>query len=350
MTTNHSITWKVSLVNADLGCAIVARLAEVTREHLPSFLEMLPFGQSWICDVHSWDGWIVATLKEKGGTNVPPSGGNLTDSELISSAQAIVTKTRFPSFDMLVRELPSHAFSFSSLTYVGPFENGCLSWSHINGIVVNWMAQNVFPEIEKRNRDRVLRVIPRAPSYDMTRVLRNIYVLESEDSSLQGTCFHLEGIGLVTCQHIIRPDLVAFHPTSITQKSPVSVISQNSTLDLAIIEAPKLSLENGLPRGTADNLNLMAHVAIAGFPNYRFGDMGILSPGLVIGFRTVSSIRRILVNIPIIAGNSGGPAIDADGQVIGVAVTGADRLENATSTENHGIVPLDALSFLLNTS
>lgn len=59
-----------------------------------------------------------------------------------------------------------------------------------------------------------------------------------------------------------------------------------------------------------------------------------------------SGIRRILVNTPIIAENSGGPVINADGEVIGVAVTGSDKMENTAMTEEHGIVPIDALNYL----
>jgi S1-C subfamily serine protease len=88
-------------------------------------------------------------------------------------------------------------------------------------------------------------------------------------------------------------------------------------------------------------------VAIAGFANYRLGDSGVIVPGLVIGYRMVSGIRWILTNAPIVAGNSGGPVLDSRSNVIGVAVTGSDRMEEAHETENHGIIPIDAIRYLL---
>jgi V8-like Glu-specific endopeptidase len=60
----------------------------------------------------------------------------------------------------------------------------------------------------------------------------------------------------------------------------------------------------------------------------------------------VSGIRRILTNAPIVAGTSGGPVLDKDNRVIGVAVTGAEIMEKAQETEDHGIIPIDALKFL----
>ncbi len=117
------------------------------------------------------------------------------------------------------------------------------------------------------------------------------------------------------------------------------------TIDIALIEAPGLRLGKGLPRGSADGLKQLDHVAIAGFPNHNFGDTGILSPGIIVG-RQISSIRRLLVNAPIVAGNSGGPAINARAEVVGVAVSGSDTIEGARETEKHGIVPIDALDLL----
>jgi S1-C subfamily serine protease len=90
----------------------------------------------------------------------------------------------------------------------------------------------------------------------------------------------------------------------------------------------------------------MDHVVVTGFPNFKIGDSGVIMPGLVVGFRPVSGVRRILTNALIIAGNSGGPVFDTGHRVIGIAVTGADRMEEAIETENYGIIPVDAINYL----
>ncbi len=191
-------------------------------------------------------------------------------------------------------------------------------------------------ELEKENK------LIYQPDY----ILSNVYVLESDTELKQGTCFHVADVGLVTCAHVLAENLLIFHPSNISKKYPVKIIQSSEVLDLALIAAPDLSLNEGLPLGSADNIEIIDKVILAGYPNYRIGDTGIISIGEVTGFRMISGIRRILIGTPIIGGNSGGPVLSRTGEVIGVAVTGADRLEDAGETEHHGVVPIDALEWL----
>lgn len=177
-------------------------------------------------------------------------------------------------------------------------------------------------------------------------ILQNVFVMESETSMLQGTCFNLSEIGLVTCAHVLAPDLYVFHPSDTSKKFFVEVQRNNLDIDIAIISAEGLRLRDGLIMGTADEVEVMTNVFIAGYPNFRIGDSGIVSISSVSGFRVISGIRRLLLNTPIIAGTSGGPVFDRFGKVIGIAVTGADSMENAGGTENHGIIPIDSLNYL----
>jgi S1-C subfamily serine protease len=153
-----------------------------------------------------------------------------------------------------------------------------------------------------------------------------------------------------TGEFALAEDLKVFSPRNFKATFDVELVASNAAIDIAILLAPDLEMGEGLKIGSSDLLKQMDHIAIAGFPNYSYGDSVVLSPGLVIGFRTVSAIRRILVNTPIVAGISGGPALNAKGEVIGVAVTGADGMENAPHTEKHGVVPIEALLYLAQTN
>jgi S1-C subfamily serine protease len=181
---------------------------------------------------------------------------------------------------------------------------------------------------------------------DSKAILAETYVLESETAMAQGTCFNLASVGLVTCAHVLCPGLYLLSASDPTKRYPVEVVSKNETIDLAVVRAPGLGVGEGLPVGSADGLEQMDKVVVAGFPNYRLGDSGNVAVGSVTGFRMVSGIRRILVDTPIVGGNSGGPVLDAHGRVVGVAVTGADRMEDAGETEYHGVVPIDTVALL----
>lgn len=291
---------------------------------------------------------MVCAILENCNSNVPGIG-TLKDETIISKSKDLIAKTRFPTYEQLKETFGESNFSYDKFIYCGAAENYFACSNHFFELIVPWLNEKVIPRILDENKQRVLDAIPSPPFYDLENILSNIYVLEDDENCTQGTCFHLKGIGLITCQHAINSEhLQIFSHRNINKKFNVTVISEDSTIDIAHISTPEIELNQGLELGSADNLNQMDHLAIAGFPNYRNGDSGSLSPGIITGFRIVSSIRRILVNTPIIAGNSGGPAIDAKGKVIGVAITGADRMESSNGTENHGVVPIDALRFIIS--
>ena len=190
-----------------------------------------------------------------------------------------------------------------------------------------------------------LRFKKPALRFNMDLIRSCLWVLESEDPPRQGTAFHLNNVGLVTCHHVLTARSQAFRAAEPRRKHPIEVVRMNADIDLAVIRIPG-NLGPGLERGSAVDLKQMDTLAVAGFPNYRIGTTESIVTGYVTAFRQKSAIRRALTDAPIIAGCSGGPTIGANDKVIGVAVTGADRMEEAQDTEDHGIIPIDALEFL----
>ncbi len=188
---------------------------------------------------------------------------------------------------------------------------------------------------------------PFPPYFDdpIKEIESNLWVLESEKESSQGTAFMLEGIGLITCQHVIEEDTHAFKADNFPKKYPVEVISENGHIDLAIL---KIKGENtqGLKPGDCTNLSREDKITIAGFPNYWPGDTAYIAEGKITAFRNVSTIRRILISANIVAGNSGGPVLNESNEVIGIAVTGTEDFQSARTTEKHGVIPVDALKYL----
>lgn len=180
-------------------------------------------------------------------------------------------------------------------------------------------------------------------------IATGLILLECDEEMKQGTGFIIEDIGIITCAHVIGKETQATN-TRNQKKYNLELISQEPALDLALLQFTDSNANSEFKpylKASADDMDVGAPVILSGFPNYRQGDSGVFKEGKVVGFRTVSSIRRLLVDTSIVAGNSGGPVFNHKGEVIGVAVTGADRTENVDETENHAVIPIDAIRFLL---
>ena len=338
------LEWKLSNGPlADIGFAIANTITEVANQQLSDLAELFPFKGNWELQGHIDESCLVVRITERYGTGVPAIG-ELQDEELCilkSKALPFMPRTHSELFSLL----ESDWFSFRRFTYIGPYRDSYACWPDLNQNLIDWLNHLVLPEVLKRNESRILRAIPKPPQFNLEAIRSSCWILECDESMSQGTAFYLNGTGFVSCQHVLGPKTIAFHSDDITTKYPVTVIAQNETVDVAILSIDHAQVR-GLSVGSADNLKVMDHVAVAGFPNYRYGDTGVIIPGLVVGFRPVSGIRRILTNAPIVAGNSGGPVVDGNNRVIGIAVTGAEMMDKAQETENHGIVPIDALNYI----
>lgn len=181
---------------------------------------------------------------------------------------------------------------------------------------------------------------------ELEEVFAALWVLESSQAEKQGTGFMLDNVGLITCAHVVESDTYAFHHKNTSKKYPVTIISKNDTIDLAILRIDTEQSPHSLKRYDEGEVKLRDRITLVGFPNYQYGDSPHISDGYVSGFRMKSAIKRMRIDTPVIAGLSGGPVLKS-GKVIGVAATGADRMENADDTENHGVIPIDALNHLV---
>ena len=174
------------------------------------------------------------------------------------------------------------------------------------------------------------------------RITDALWVIESEATSTQGTGFFLKGVGFITCAHVVHADSVAFQATSPSTNFPVQLLHSEPTVDLAVCA---LDVRDPRPL-TTSSVQVTKQgdsIILAGFPNYRYGDTPMISPGVVVAFRTVSTIKRMIIGTSIISGNSGGPVLNSDGAVIGVAVTGTDRIGLPEVSNDFGVIPIEAL-------
>lgn len=344
----------VQEANIQMSNVLRSRIYALAQEQLPQYLSEMPFLRGKATELHIDEEKIIFIAKYNLHMSVTILD-KFDNEKLIEKASKTLDGNRFPSFNDLFAEYGEDFFSDNKFLLITPVENWEISSEHFESVLVDWLNAKVLPLIEENNKRRVLDAIPEAPQYDIEKITRNVFVLDDESDDLaklgsQGTCFYLKNVGFVTCDHVLTSNMQCFHPKRSSERYTIEVVARNKVLDLAVLKIDNLVKDyalDGLETGSADDLHQMDHIAVAGFPNYRLGDTGILSPGLVIGFRPTHGVRRLLVNAAIVSGNSGGPVLSTNNKVVGIAVTGADCTENVGSTENHGVIPIDALAYLL---
>lgn len=352
MNEKYAQEWDLKNNLSTAGMAIVGHIKELINDQIPEYSEFFPFKIGYISNSFGENNFFCLQIKNTNGQ--VPVCGELGEQRIIDLAKKVYSLNPFPMFEESFEVMKNEGFGFDLFTYIGEKNETKLCWQHITENIVDWLNIIVLPRVLEMNIKRVKDAIPTPPTYDTTSILNNIYVIESESGMLQGTAFHLKGVGLITCDHCIRDentgellqDLKLFRGKDITKKFDLTVESFDTTIDVAILKTDEKNLNQGLEIDSTDDLKQMEHIAVAGFPNYNFGDNGIFSPGLIVGFRTHSGIRHILVNTPLISGNSGGPAINKENKVIGIAVTGAEKMSQANETEKHGVIPIDVIRLL----
>ena len=170
-----------------------------------------------------------------------------------------------------------------------------------------------------------------------------LWVLESLAQDGQGTAFSLQGVGIVTCAHVLREKMIAFKASNPSLKYNVFVKAKNDELDVAIIGIDCEARYSELTPADPSLIKVGDRLVLAGYPNRWESDTGYIIEVNAAGFRTKSLQRWIVVNGPIVTGNSGGPVLNTSGKVIGIAATGADSFEKAFTTEHHGVIPITSL-------
>lgn len=329
-------------------------LNTVGRKNHPEIVDLLPFKSGWHMQVYGDDHVCLARM-----VDCPGAEGNqvrqLSPSDIAEFQQRLeffpiknTTEAIYEAGAAWHETFGPQWYAQDRFTYVRRknFPPGVSStWDDIATQLAVYLDTFLLPQLLATHKERVARALPQFASFDLGVILPALWVLECEETCSQGTAFALEGVGLVTCDHVIGTATKAFKATDFAKKYPVSVVSRHAVIDLAVlrIDVPRTP---ALLRGSAADMKQLDPLAVVGFPNYRFGDSGTIVTGNVAGFRVVSGIRRLLTSAPIITGTSGGPVLDGQGRVVGVAVTGAPRMDQVRETENHGVIPIDALDLI----
>jgi hypothetical protein len=182
-------------------------------------------------------------------------------------------------------------------------------------------------------------LLPKSPTYAVSQIARAATcVVTNEDESKTATGFFLRGVGLVTCYHVAVWATKAFYPDSFTEPYPVTVLESKPDADLAICKTDLPARYELFPNFI--DMRNGAGVFLHGFPQYNPGFMGQFQQGQITGRRQRFGHTRYIVSMRIVAGNSGGPLLNAFGNVVGVAVTGDVDQEKGYSPADYGAIPI----------
>jgi len=155
-------------------------------------------------------------------------------------------------------------------------------------------------------------------------VLRQaIWLLYDYKQVIQGTAFAIEGGCLLTAAHNLENLMWASRPSFSGEKFLVETLYVDHARDIASVKIDcclpvQLRFGGDLP------IALTSPVCVVGFPHYHLNDSVAFRFGKVVQERSYFNIPHFVVDADIVKGNSGGPVLDSQNRVIGIAVKGLE--------------------------
>jgi RNA-directed DNA polymerase len=178
-----------------------------------------------------------------------------------------------------------------------------------------------------------------------------VFIIETDTN--QGTAFLLDGVGLVTCAHILGGETkktFVYHHSNPDMHYETKITKQDTKLDIMILTFEGIGRFVYLHKGDSSNLQRGYPISVVGFPNYAPGNTVQVYSGEIAGQKkSCAGHKRFNVSAHIYKGNSGGPVLDVESRVIGIAVTGEDRPGLQPPKEEYGVIPIELLDVLLKT-
>lgn len=142
----------------------------------------------------------------------------------------------------------------------------------------------------------------------------------TENKNGQGTLFFLEGVGLVTAAHCVADlsEVEIFHPSKHANTFKTQVARIDKDRDLAVLAHSVPSTEFFELSCSTSPVAVGDAMTAIGYPSWGFGDPLNVRPGVVSALTVKSGVQLIEVNQKLSQGMSGGPILDAAGEVIGI--------------------------------
>ncbi|MFL2106476.1 reverse transcriptase domain-containing protein [Desemzia sp. FAM 23988] len=181
----------------------------------------------------------------------------------------------------------------------------------------------------------------------------NVFIIESESDFTyydkeeddmisigygQGTGFHLKGVGLITNYHVLEYVINAIDSGNKIAAPPYNIryfkgndykvsyfakiIYYDIKKDIVILEPESFDMENKGLLASVSPLKTGDFVRLLGFPQYSYNDELKVTDGKIDRIVYENSNLRYEISQTIFQGNSGGPVVNFENEVVGIAVKG----------------------------
>jgi RNA-directed DNA polymerase len=147
---------------------------------------------------------------------------------------------------------------------------------------------------------------------------RAVWVVENGE--IQGTCFFLKGVGLVTAAHCVGDvkEVEVLHPSKHANKFKATIRKLDKDRDLAILDH-KIPTTEYFELDLVPNAVVIGDPVIAvGYPDWGPADPLNVRPGVVSTLTVKHGVLLIEVTQKLAQGMSGGPLLDANDTVAGI--------------------------------
>jgi len=176
---------------------------------------------------------------------------------------------------------------------------------------------------------------PEKNAIDALWVIETCYDDEKgEVKTSQGSGFQLNGVGIETCAHVVSDtkvifkDIEAYKHSDTANKYKINVERICPHMDVAICliqdvtgkSPPKSCIEIA-----EKSVVMQEDVKLLGFPAYAPGHGHYMVYSKVAKIYVQSAVNKFEIDQQIREGNSGGPIINSDSQVVGIALEGARK-------------------------
>lgn len=155
------------------------------------------------------------------------------------------------------------------------------------------------------------------------RLDRSVWVVDHVDT--YGSAFFLEGVGLVTAAHCVTgmDEAELLHPSKHKSLLKVKVLKRDTDRDLAILDHSAIPAAEYFELAAAASPPKVGDAVIAcGYPHWAPGDRLNQRPGHISLITPKAGVSKIEVTQELTQGMSGGPILDANGDVVGIVFKG----------------------------